>query len=228
MIPVKCSDLKVDYSEIYNNMGLGTNTPDAVTKNTTELYLKEALLRLKPRFEYHIVNGSLCEETLTLSVNECSAEFQVGHIISRGLNKSKQFAIFVASVGPEYTAWTAELSQKGDVFVNFVVDCIGSAIVESVADYMEKCLQTELDLNGLKRTNRFSPGYCGWHVKEQHMLFSLFPEKNPCQIELTDSSLMIPIKSVSGVIGIGTDVRYLPYSCNLCNFAMCYKRKKKQ
>lgn len=227
MIPVKCTDLKVDYSEIYSNMGLGTNMPDAVTRNTTELYLKEALLRLKPRFEYHIVNGSLSDDRLVLSTEERSIEFQTGHIISRGLSKSEQYAIFVASVGPEYTAWTQELSKQGDIFVNFVVDCIGSAIVESVADYMEKCLQTELDQSGRKRTNRFSPGYCGWHVKEQKDLFSLFPEQNPCQIELTDSCLMLPIKSVSGVIGIGTEVRYLPYSCGLCNFANCYKRIKK-
>ncbi|MCQ2051427.1 MAG: methionine synthase [Bacteroidaceae bacterium] len=228
MVPVKCTDLKVDYSEIYNNMGLGTNTPDAVTENTTELHLKEALLRLKPRFEYHIVDGTMSEEGITLTTNGKCAEFNTGHIITHGLRNAQKFVIFVASVGPEYTAWTAELSGKGDVFVNFVVDCIGSAIVESVADYMEQCLQTELDQNGLKRTNRFSPGYCGWHVREQQLLFSLFPEKNPCQIELTDSCLMLPIKSVSGIIGIGTDVRYLPYSCNLCNFAMCYKRKKKQ
>ena len=69
--------------------------------------------------------------------------------------------------------------------------------------------------------------YCGWHVSAQPALFSLFPEKNPCGIELTDSCLMLPMKSVSGVIGIGPDVRYLPYTCGICDKKDCYKRRTK-
>ncbi|MCI5917442.1 MAG: methionine synthase, partial [Bacteroidales bacterium] len=45
---------------------------------------------------------------------------------------------------------------------------------------------------------------------------------------LTPSSLMVPIKSVSGVVGLGRDVRKLEYSCGLCNFKDCYKRRKKK
>ena len=75
-------------------------------------------------------------------------------------------------------------------------------------------------------TNRFSPGYCGWHVREQPDLFSLFPTPHPCGIHLTDSCLMVPIKSVSGVIGIGPNVKKLEYSCGLCDYKNCYKRRK--
>ncbi|MCK7517168.1 MAG: hypothetical protein MZV64_05325 [Ignavibacteriales bacterium] len=39
--------------------------------------------------------------------------------------------------------------------------------------------------SGLKTTNRFSPGYCGWHVSEQHNLFRLVPD-NYCGITLND------------------------------------------
>ncbi|MCK7538940.1 MAG: hypothetical protein MZV63_52410 [Marinilabiliales bacterium] len=46
-------------------------------------------------------------------------------------------------------------------------------------------------------TNRFSPGYCGWDVAEQHKLFSFFKD-NFCGITLTESALMNPVKSVSG------------------------------
>ena len=92
---------------------------------------------------------------------------------------------------------------------------------------MEEALQAFIDKTGWKHTNRFSPGYCGWHVSEQQRLFSLFPTANPCGIRLTDSSLMIPIKSVSGIIGIGKNVRHLDYSCGLCNYSKCYKKRKR-
>lgn len=114
---------------------------------------------------------------------------------------------------------------EGDMVRVFIADAIGSCLAETCADNMEATLQQNINKLGWQRTNRFSPGYCGWHVREQQRLFTFFP-KEPCGVHLTDSSLMIPIKSVSGVIGLGLDVRYNPYTCGLCDFAKCYKRKK--
>ena len=48
------------------------------------------------------------------------------------------------------------------------------------------------ELPGIPHTNRFSPGYCGWHVNEQKLLFSLLPD-NVCGITLNSSALMYPI-----------------------------------
>lgn len=51
-------------------------------------------------------------------------------------------------------------------------------------------------------TMLFSPGYCGWHVSGQKRLFeSLRPDE--IGIELSESFLMQPLKSVSGVIVVG-------------------------
>lgn len=47
-------------------------------------------------------------------------------------------------------------------------------------------------------------------------------------VRLTDSSLMVPIKSVSGVTGLGREVKKLEYTCGLCNYAKCYKRRKRE
>ena len=99
-------------------------------------------------------------------------------------------------------------------------------IAEKCADQMELALQENIDKLGWKHTNRFSPGYCGWHVAQQQMLFPLF-DSHTCGVQLTDSSLMIPIKSVSGIMGVGREVRKLDYTCGLCTFEKCYKRKKR-
>ena len=50
----------------------------------------------------------------------------------------------------------------------------------------------------------------------------------PCDIHLTDSCLMIPIKSISGVIGIGHNVRRRDYTCNLCGLNASCRRGRKQ
>ena len=109
-----------------------------------------------------------------------------------------------------------------------MADSLGSIIAEKAADCMELALQKEIGSRGWKHTNRFSPGYCGWHVSEQQKLFPLFPTPHPCGISLTDSSLMLPIKSVSGVIGLGENVRKLEYTCGLCSYEKCYRRKQKK
>ncbi len=216
------NSLDIPVAEIYSAMGFKTSQPDAETVRTTEYLLEEAALFLRPEFKYIEVEGQLTEDTLTLG----GVTFGAGRIICRQLRGAQRFIVFVATVGAGYFQWTDAVQRRDGVFQTYVMDCIGSQIVESAADCMEKVLQSELDADGLHRTNRFSPGYCGWHVSEQPKLFSLFGEKNPCGIELTDSCLMLPVKSVSGVIGIGPDVRYLPYTCGICDMKMCYRRRK--
>ncbi len=110
--------------------------------------------------------------------------------------------------------------KEGDLLTGYIYDVIGSEIVESAADLMQNELEKTVISSGKKITNRYSPGYCGWDVTEQHKLFELVPS-NFCGIRLTESALMDPIKSVSGIIGIGENVRFNPYTCNLCDNKNC-------
>jgi len=116
--------------------------------------------------------------------------------------------------------------KDGDLLRGYVYDVIGSEVVENAADRMQEELRLTVAGEGLNITNRFSPGYCGWDVAEQHKLFSFFPE-NYCGITLTESALMNPVKSVSGLIGIGREVRYAPYQCHLCEDKNCIYRGRK-
>jgi len=93
-------------------------------------------------------------------------------------------------------------------------------------DKIQEQLKAFMELQGLKITNRYSPGYCGWDIKEQANLFGLLPEKF-CGIRLSDSMLMKPIKSVSGIIGIGRDVNYDQYTCSYCRDVNCLYRGKR-
>ena len=196
-------------------MGYKDVEPDEQTRRTTEFLLRESYQFLRPQFKYVLVDGTLDLEAnqLTLIGEKGPVTFDCGKIICRQLRGAQKYAVFVATVGSGYFQWTDAVKR------------VGSQIVECVADYMETVLQSDIDCAGYRHTNRFSPGYCGWHVSEQPKLFSLFPEQNPCGIELTESCLMLPIKSVSGIMGIGPDVRYLPYTCGICDKKDCYKRK---
>ena len=102
-----------------------------------------------------------------------------------------------------------------------MADAIGSVIAEACVTEVIKRLEKQIPL---RHTYPYSPGYCGWNVKEQAALFQLLPE-NPCGVKLTDSCLMLPVKSVSGVIGLGDEVENKPYGCAICMNKNCYKRR---
>jgi len=56
-------------------------------------------------------------------------------------------------------------------------------------------------------------------------LFSLFPDK-PCNVTLSENCMTNPIKTVSGIIGIGKNVEKQPNNCDICDAKNCIYRNK--
>lgn len=160
------------------------------------------------------------------SIAFASTNFLTRKIILPQLIGSTHAALFLLSAGPEIGDLSKRQMSDGDLLEAYITDVIGSEIVEAAADKMQADLRVEAESNGLNITNRFSPGYCGWDVAEQQQLFALMPD-NFCGITLRKSSLMIPIKSISGMIGLGKEARYQPYACNRCDSKNCIYRNKR-
>lgn len=216
-------ELGISPSDIYVQMGCGDTAPDEMTAGETASMLATVRELLEARFCFFVTDGTLDAESARLSV--MGRDFDIGRIIARQLRGSERYAFFVATAGAEFEQLQQRLADGGDMVRIFIADAIGSVIAEKAADRMEEELATLISPGGWHHTNRFSPGYCGWHVSGQQDLFALFPDRQPCGVSLTPSSLMTPIKSVSGVIGLGKNVRKLEYSCGLCDYRQCYKRK---
>lgn len=222
---VRFEDLRFNLSELYEAMGYGDTTPDPMTIVESVAVIREVRELVHPSFFFFITEGELDDNKEQLTAE--GTDFQIGKIINRQLRGSEAYAFFAATAGQEFEEYQERLKEKGDMVRIYIADALGSILAEKAADLMEETLEKDLIKKGWKHTNRFSPGYCGWHVSEQQKLFPIFPISNPCGIHLTASSLMLPIKSVSGVIGLGSDVRKLEYTCGLCTFEQCFRRKKR-
>ena len=205
-------DLGITPADLYEQMGYHGALPDEATQREAAAILAEVHPWLRPRFCYF--------------VTQALPNFDMGRIILHQLRDSEAYACFIATSGTEFEAYQQRLKQQGDMVRVFIADALGSVIAEKCADQMEHTLQENIDKLDWHHTNRFSPGYCGWHVSQQQLLFPLFNGQT-CGVQLTDSSLMLPIKSVSGIIGLGKKVRRLDYTCGLCDFKQCYKRRRK-
>ncbi len=151
-------------------------------------------------------------------------EFSVGPTIRAELKGSEKLAFFVCTAGATLSKKAVTLLQGDDPVLGYVYDVFGSAIAEAVGGKIQQMIREEVQMQGLQITNRYSPGYCHWDVVDQHKLFRLLGG-NPCGVGLTPSSLMNPVKSISGVIGIGKDVQYRDYQCDLCQMKNCVYKK---
>ena len=219
------ADLPISLSEIYETMGYADAVPDEAVEKEVRGVLGRVEAVTSPRFCFFISGGDLDETKDLLTVGKTS--FSIGKIITRQLRGSESFAFFAATAGTGFEKFQHTLQQEEDMVKIYIADSLGSIIAEKTADCMEVALAEYIREKNWKHTNRYSPGYCGWHVSEQQKLFPLFPIAAPCGIRLTDSSLMLPIKSVSGVIGLGDSVRKLEYTCGLCTYDRCYRRKQR-
>ena len=205
-------ELQITPADIFEAMGYHGAKPDEATQTETLAIIGDVRKWLRPQFCFFVTRDL--------------AAFDMGKIILRQLRGSEAYALFICTSGVDFEAYQQRLKQEGDMVRVFIADALGSVIAEKCADKMEENLQESIDKLSWHHTNRFSPGYCGWHVSQQQLLFPLFEGKT-CGVELTESSLMVPIKSVSGIIGVGKEVRKLDYTCGLCHFEKCYKRKLK-
>jgi hypothetical protein len=224
-VTIKFSDLIIDKSEIELTLGYKNNIIPQHFSSVLDDILKELPAKCHIKAGYRILGiKKAADRNDGLIIDDIF--FGLDKIVTGQIKKSEMVALFVATIGPEMEKWSKQLMNDGDPMTGYLVDTIASLTVENVTNYLHDHIGIEMHKKGLNITNRYSPGYCNWSVSEQHLLFSLLPE-GFCGITLTESALMIPIKSVSGVIGIGEKVKRKEYMCDKCGYKDCTYRAKR-
>jgi hypothetical protein len=215
------SDIVPDMAEVYLNLGYKGSKPDAHVEEMLSQIIAEVSAICRPEAGYIFCEGKVIDKN-HLELNGVS--MKTGPIINGYLTDSTRFAVFVATAGQAFDDYLHQLKEKGDIMHEFLADSLGSEIAEATVRYVAERIEEVAVLDNSKITKSYSPGYCGWHVREQKSLFSILPDE-PCGIKLNDSSLMHPVKSVSGIVGVGKEVVPTPYACEICGMQTCYKRK---
>lgn len=218
------SDLNLTVSQIERVLGYPEGESHEHIFDIISHALNEAGNICDLRAEYRIFEKVKFDNTgKTVTID--NSTFEIGKIIFGQLKKSDSVALFACTAGPGLGQKSRNSMKTGDMLEGYIYDIIGSEAVEAAADLMQDDMEHDLSLSGRNISNRFSPGYCGWDVAEQHILFNLIPY-NYCAIRLTESALMDPEKSISGIIGIGENIKRMPYTCNICDMKNCIYRRR--
>lgn len=224
-VQIDNSKINPKKNAILKLLGYEDTNCDEHTSNVIDTYLNITSSLIEPKggfILYHTNDLTKNKEVLNINNNE----FAIHKIISSQLKGTNYIAAFICTIGSKVEQLSKKEMQQGNMLEGYVLDLIGSEAAEETAEFVHQVLRKLALEEGLGITNRFSPGYCNWDIAEQFKLFNLFGEET-YGIQLNDSALMSPIKSISGIVGIGKNVTFKPYTCTMCSDEKCIYRNKK-
>lgn len=172
---------------------------------------KEAEALGRPRIVYGV---GYIEDRSQENVRVEGIQFH-SRVLSVNLEKAERIFPFVGTCGMELQEWSDGID---DMLWGFWAEGI-----------KEEGLMTALDAFQQHLHDRYRPGHLStmspgslenWPINQQTPLFSLLG--NPQEVRLTDSMLMVPTKSVSGIT-FPTDASF--ESCQLCPRQNCPGRR---
>lgn len=99
-----------------------------------------------------------------------------------------------------------------------LLDAVLSAAIESVCDVQENALRETLLKEGLYLTDRFSPGYGDMPIGQTREICSVLNTERTIGLTVSGSGIMMPRKSVTAVMGVGTQpVERRASGCETCS-----------
>lgn len=214
--------MHIDATELINASGNFDSRPDITIQK-----IVSEVLEIAPSLT--TINAGIFIGPIQVEAGKIQIEsilLNPGRKIAGYLRKAEAGAFFIATVGDGLEQLGQKELTTGDMLKGYYLDLLGSLTVEKAMDVFQKQFADELKQEGLCITNRYSPGYCDWNVSDQEHLFKLF-NNSCCGVSLNDSALMQPMKSISGIIGIGKDVKFYQHSCEICNNESCIYRQVK-
>lgn len=139
-------------------------------------------------------------------------------VLAVNLQNAHRVFPYAATCGREVEAWSSSIS---DMLYRYYADAIKQALVHSAVQAVRDFVQRHFQPG---KTAGMNPGSLpDWPMAQQRPLFQLLGDaKGLIGVELTDSMLMLPTKSVSGIL-FPTENSY--ENCQLCPRDNCPGRR---
>ena len=196
--------LKLDYNdELLRRQGLGE--PDKVRPEIKKV-IDEVLAEvdeqglLEPAVAYEIYPvAEMGAEGISLAEDKAIE----GPALPAILPEAKELIVVIATIGPKLEERVTEYSKGGGALRGMVLDGIGTAAVDSLIPQAMERIAAEVAARGYEISSPVNPGMPGFPMTEQWNLLALAPA-NEIGVSLSSSGVLVPRKSTSMVIGIGS------------------------
>lgn len=185
----------------------------------------EAQLLSKPQGIWQIYDYNHCTHTIMATQ---PVQLQ-GKSITKHLQKAEKVIVLAVTIGEAVEKAVTKHFEQDAYTHSVLLDAAATTAVEMAADLMEKTIQQRIYPQGYRTLMRFSPGYGDWDIHFQPEMMQLACAAE-IGIELTDSMMLVPRKSVTAIIGLvpneGTACISIKHDCKNCNKTDCIARKE--
>ncbi len=169
---------------------------------------------IDPKAVYEI---AFVEKKTETTVDIGKVQFK-SRVLRKNLGKIERVFPHIVTIGEKLENRAASMK---DLLEQYYLEGIANLALGYTLRYLKRYLRRKYKLGQI---SRMSPGSLkDWPITQQKKLFSVFNNTQKIiGVNLTDSFLMIPRKSVSGIY-FPTEIKF--YNCQLCPRKVCPGRK---
>ena len=182
--------MKPDRAEILRYLRMGSAAPDATLAERIDAVEAKVLAAARPRHLADLVSLEFLEP-LDCLVGPLTLKSAA---LRRALRGAKRAYLFAATLGHEVDLLLRRYAATDSANL-LIAQAVATAVLEGYADEVCEALEGP-------RTPRFSPGYGDLPLEVQRDFLAAVDGQRRLGITLTDTSLMIPSKSVTAIIGV--------------------------
>ncbi len=208
--------------EILDNIPTNLDSEDVMRRlhhhRGLEPYVEELVEAVRPIVRPKaIYEVSYVEDRTEDSVRIGGVRF-TSRVLRRNLEPVGKVFPHVVTCGREIDEMAV---SSDDLMESYCLDTIKEIVLRSAARHLQDYLSARYAVG---RLSKMSPGaLTDWPITQQEKLFSIFGNvEDMIGVRLTESSLMVPVKSVSGIY-FPSEVGF--ESCQLCPRDVCERRR---
>ena len=212
--------MKLDLSEPLRYLGV-RGEPDPALLAELSSVADKLTRSVTPRYIWQVFSLSFREEGPAL---EGIGLTLPGGMATRMLGECSQAVLLACTLGAGFEA-LLRAEQARSMARAAMLDACGSAWVEAGCDAAEEEISARFP--ELYRTDRFSPGYGDLPLTIQKDVCALLDAPRRLGVQVTDSLLMNPSKSVTAVIGLADRPQPARIrGCGFCSLRECCQYRK--
>ena len=204
--------IDIDPKEVARYLSYRGQQPDETVRALIEECIAEVNAAADPKFTCGRFSLTWSEEqgfqAASLRFNSLSLQCN--------LAGCREVFLFAATLGIAVDTLIRR-SAMLDAAKGLVMQAAAAAAIEAFCDSENDKLRDQVESEGLYLRPRFSPGYGDLSLDVQRDFLRVLQAQKAIGLTLTDSGMMVPIKSVTALIGI-SDV---PTSCHRQGCEVC-------
>lgn len=209
------------FNELRSRTGWKGISPDAVLLDALVELLAEVTPHLKPRGVIGIVDAELSGGEVRMpsegrtfhganivkffaAAAKANPDEEYDVEVDVQAPYSMRIAVYCVTAGDECEELAREAGERKEAYRALLLDAIGSSVADIVALDLTLHVERARLLGGADGAvaRKLSVGYGDWPLEEQRDIFGILDPKSRIGVEINEACLMIPEKSVSGLIGM--------------------------